>query len=319
VALAAATASRYETWPVALGFAVLCLWEAVKRPTERSALLAAATVALSFIAAWLVYGAVHHGSALFFVTRVAHYKAALGADTRNLLQLWTSYPLALLTREPEVTALALAAAVVVACGAKKETPTRGAVPGSQRLLFPWALALLVLVLGDVRGGAPTHHPERALSGLWMLAVLLGFAVVSRLPQRTAAIVAMLVLGVALPFRLQLTPASYGPRPEEEAAGQLLRRHISPDTRVVLATTDYGYFAIQAAAGSPQRFIVAQRHDPRDPSTLPLPQAALGAARKGNACFIVAPLCVELDGTTVMAESPGFALSRLDDPKCARAR
>jgi len=316
LALGAATACRYETWPLTLGFALFCALDA-RRPSERRTALSAAVVALSFPAAWLAHGAAHHGSALFFVARVQNYKAALGGDGRDLLGMWTGYPAALFTREPELVALVL-------CAALAARFARGASPEPRvptlRLLFPCALALVVLVVGDVRGGAPTHHPERALLASWLVLLLVALTTVARLGSIRAAQILVLSVALALPFRWSLTPSNYGPRPDEEEAGRLVRSRLSATEKVALATSDYGYFAIEATAGYPERFVLAETHDPRlARSGLSLAESLRENARRAHACYGLLPLCIELDGVRLEGESSAFKLVRFVRDDCSHNR
>lgn len=341
-ALFCATASRYEAWPVAATFAALSLLDAARERSGRAIFVLSAFVALAFPAAWMLHGALHHGSASFFVTRVAAYKAALSGAS-GLEALW-SYPLAWFTREPELAWLTLAS-LALAWFARGRAPARGGPPAERgappeehggarsdarrRALCeithdwgarPWLVAaalLFFLVLGDVRGGAPTHHPERALLLLWILGGLTFLRYSEALGRRTLGALLGAALLIGLPVRLATERGAYAERNEEEAIGRLVREHLKPTERVVVGTTDFGYFAIEAAAGAPGRFLIAASHDPREqsaPTPLPLRVAAL--ARAEEICFAVVPLCVEVPGARVELETADFQLVRFDAPGCA---
>jgi hypothetical protein len=53
------------------------------------------------------------------------------------------------------------------------------------------------------------------------------------------------------------------RRSEETIGTQLRSLVPKGQRVVLATTDYGYFAVQAAFARPSDVVIDQTHDPRE--------------------------------------------------------
>ncbi|HSC89030.1 MAG TPA: glycosyltransferase family 39 protein [Polyangiaceae bacterium] len=303
LALAAATLCRYEIWPLAGGFAIACLtWRDIGRR-------GAALLACAGMLAWCAHGWWAHGSPFFFIARVAHYKAALDGGTASWGEALLGYPVALLTREPEVTAACLAA---VAWGAFR---------GRVALLPPLALGLAVLIWGDVRGGTPTHHPERALLTYWMLAVPLSLATLTRLAGRwgrreTAA----LVLGAALVatgtywLRARREPTYYVERHDEQAIGTLVARQLAPSERVTLATDDYGYLAIQAAAGHPDRFVIADHHDPRAQRITASPVShAFAVARASGTPYLVIPVCWDLDQVETLTHSADFRLVRLKSP------
>jgi hypothetical protein len=125
----------------------------------------------------------------------------------------------------------------------------------------------------------------------------------------------LCVAAALPFRLRVEPQYYAQRDDEEAVGREVSKRL-PHEVVILATTDFGYFAIQAAARHPSRFVVADRHDPREASSAePLPLRVLALARSSAACFAVVPLCVELPEVTTLAETSDYRIVRFANEKC----
>ncbi len=198
--LGAATLSRYEAWPVAAGFAALTLWDARSlRGWSRGGYVAAATLSLTGCIGWALHGVFHHGNATFFVERVASYRRAIGAAPASLWDSLLGYPLSLLRGEPELMSAALLTALWLwvrrlwgkrapgaidrTAGAAKNpaessaSPPFDSFPDSQPWR-PWlrpvalcAVMLLSLIYGDVRDGAPTHHPERAIFALWLLTAL----------------------------------------------------------------------------------------------------------------------------------------------------
>ncbi|MCU0685892.1 MAG: glycosyltransferase family 39 protein, partial [Polyangiaceae bacterium] len=162
LALAAACLSRYEAWPLAL-YAALALGARPRRDDAPAWRAAAAFLAVSGPLAWLAWNHVAHGDALWFARRVAFYHAHVARPSRALVDLLGGYPLALVREAP---GLVLAALFVLASG-------RGA---RRRWALPLGAGLTLLValsMAEARGGAPTHHPERALVAFWCL---LGLAV-----------------------------------------------------------------------------------------------------------------------------------------------
>ncbi|MEB2324990.1 MAG: glycosyltransferase family 39 protein, partial [Sorangiineae bacterium] len=159
VALGAACLSRYEAWPVAAGFALLAAWDAAR--ARRAAPLLAAVIASAPALAWMAHGALAHGDAFFFVKRVAAYREALGLPAPSLIARLCAAPLSVLRSEPEITS----AAVIVALLARRE------LARYRRVALLAALLIGFLVIGDVRGSAPTHHVERAVLSVWLVAAI----------------------------------------------------------------------------------------------------------------------------------------------------
>jgi hypothetical protein len=148
------------------------------------------------------------------------------------------------------------------------------------------------MVGEVLGGAPTHHPERALLSIWLLATL---AVVDlarfEKPPRWLAFAVVLVL--ALDYRSALADRGID-RHSEEMIGVQLRSLVRRGDRVVVATNDYGYFAVIAAWGRPSDAIVDQTHDPRathEKSIVADRWSAPERLKSENAKWLVAPASV----------------------------
>jgi len=130
--------------------------------------------------------------------------------------------------------------------------------------LPWAIAVGALVVfllgGEMIGGAPTHHPERALLIVWMLAA---FVVVDLWGQRkvpTWMAVPVLAL-MGLDYRAQLSDITFN-RQSEELAGVHLHSLVARGHRVFIATADYGYFAVMASFARPFDTV----YETRDPRT-----------------------------------------------------
>jgi hypothetical protein len=142
--------------------------------------------------------------------------------------------------------------------------------------------LVVLVAGDVRGGAPTHHPEGAVLAVWLFAAVLLGATLSEIvaalgPRsngespgvdraRMRRVLGAVALGAALgptlarPFWTRV--GVFAPRHTELALGEAARSLVPAGERVVVATADYGYFALMAGFAAPERCLVFDSHDPR---------------------------------------------------------
>lgn len=257
-ALSAAALGRYEPWFLAVGFVAAGLFpRRLSAPLSRRAELLAAALALFGPAAWLVHNARAHGDALHFVARVSAYKRALGGDDPFAI---VAYPLALLREEPELWLLLFVPALV-----------RRSVRPPEALRGPLvALAGMVALLSvaAARGGAPTHHNGRAMLAVWLLvAVVLGAAGARILSVAggarrawLASLAVVLPLGVILlrPWYARLD--SMAARSDEERLGARVAEE--PPGAVLLEVRDYGYFAIQAASGSPARFVLDRTPDPR---------------------------------------------------------
>lgn len=263
MALGAATLCRYEAWPLALGACGVLGARAVK---ARSATLgAAASAAVAPAMLWLLHGELAFGDAFFFVKRVADYKHALGSS-----ETWGSafdYPLDFVRYEPELV-LALAAAVVTAWRAG----LRSALRRYSSFALLLATVLLFLVASSLSGGAPTHHEERALLALWFACALivgdLGISVAQRLAHRplgwTAATLAIAVLGGGLAVRSAAQREPFVDRRPEIDIGSRAESFLDGDGKLAIATDDFGFFAVIAALGLPERAAVLRRHDPRQP-------------------------------------------------------
>lgn len=333
-AITVAAGSRYEAWPIAFGIAAFGLADALrsKAALGRRALRAALALgALSFPLAWLAHGHFVHGDTFFFVRRVVDYKQALGAGSASLTESLVSYPVAFLRSEPELLALTVASTALAWAAASERIRTLGASFARPALLL--ALQLAVLIAGDVRGGGPTHHPERALvTGYLFAAVLSGIALdallsaapprLSRLPRALRSRRVLLpALGAGLAVLLfavhetvrppDLHLAAFRLREDELAAGRLARQEATTETRLLVGTDDYGYFAVLAAFGAPERASVLDDHDPRSPSppsTSPkdlerLLQAAQPGRQPTSAELVLLPRAWLLDSSGDLADPP----------------
>jgi hypothetical protein len=287
LAMFAATLSRYEAWPVAVVVGAVAF-------SRRRWL---APLALLGPLLWFVDNRVAHGDALHFLRRVASYRAALG-DAGAVSA--GGYFGALLVGCPSVL-LPLGAAVLEA---------RRATPPVEVLAHRWwpsaaagAALLVFLAAGAALGGAPTHHPERALLLIWLVGAVAAVDLASRAwlfrmqdprgmySPRVCALglgALLFLLGLDLYRHLQDLGAN---RQLELEVGTRLRALVPTGERVLVATDDYGYFAIMAAFGRPSDIAVDRTHDPRvavPPSSLATEEATLSRLAAERATWIVAP-------------------------------
>jgi hypothetical protein len=261
-AILVASLSRYEAWPVAFVVGVACaVAVALPRPvsprSRRTDALACA-VALAGPVAWVAWNAHAHGDPLHFLARVAAFRARV---TAGAAPLWTLYPAALW----RLGSLAL---LVAAAGASGLWVDRGLW---RRWAGPLAAAVAMaafLVVGDLRNGAPTHHPERALVAIFWMATLAGVDglyqlaawITDKVPSRrpwviAAAVVAGLAWAVTWPSRVADFP---GRGPGEDRAAQVARGQALRDQQAAHLTVTpcaYEHFAVIAAFGAPERVSV----------------------------------------------------------------
>jgi hypothetical protein len=144
-----------------------------------------------------------------------------------------------------------------------------------------------LVLGDALGGAPTHHGERALLAVWLWCAVLaawfgGHLVAARKFTALGAAAAVSLAAFAL-VRPRFPREAFADRNAEVDIGRRARSHAKGG--LAIDTPDYGYFAIQASVGSPDRIQVLDDHDPRKPrapDVLTDPQRCAGSAQRAHA-------------------------------------
>jgi hypothetical protein len=259
VALFAATLSRYEPWFLAAGFLLASAVPGLSAPVRPSSRRVAAALALLGPLAWIAHNAHAHGAPLHFVARVSAYHRAVGG---NAALAAIGYPLALLREEPELWLLVVAPLL---------SRGRVALPTSLRgPLASLGAMVVALSLAAARGGAPTHHNGRAMLAVWLVVALgLGagawhaFAAGGR--RRVALLAAcavVLPLGalVLRPWYARLD--SMAARADEEGIGALVRANDAD--AVLLEVRDFGFFAIEAGSGAPERFILDRSLDPREP-------------------------------------------------------
>lgn len=278
-ALLASTWSRYDAWPLAIAFAALCSFDALREPADRRALVAAAAIAVLGPVTWATWQHLAFGDAFRFLGLVRSYRKSLGTGP-SLVERVVGYPYGLVEEMREVFAAGVVGAVCAI--AVQRRPARS--PGGAMDVDwsrPLALALLqlvVLIAGDVRDGAPTHHPERALLGPATIllfasadAVFAYLAGVTRARAGVLATVGAIALFGWIGLRMHRSLPWYAsaPRPREVAAGRALAAAAPVSARVLVDTRDlagnaidYGYYAVLAAFGRPVDAEIDRDQDPR---------------------------------------------------------
>lgn len=284
-AMFAATLSRYESWPIAVPLAVIVWRRQRAEPLWRRA--SSALLLLLGPIFWIANNRIAHSDAFAFLRRVASYRAALGPQQPGAR--W-AYFQGLVSGSPAAM-VALTLLVV----AMLRATDRAAARSHLYRLRAWgtsALALFAfLIAGQAMGGAPTHHPERALLVVWIMATFaaIDLAAFVRPPNWRAIPIVLLLL---VDFRNML--ADRGARREtEERVGHQLRALVPRGERVFAATTDYGYFALMASFGRPGD-VAIDSQDPRAKTTTTLlrdPWNAVVRLRAENATWLVAPSSV----------------------------
>lgn len=262
LALGAACFCRYEAWAPALVFAGISACDAVRE--RRRELWLAVAFAAAPIALWLLHGVVRHGDALFFVARVRSYSAALGGAHESWLTALLKTPWSLVRFEPELFAIA---AVALGLSLRRgESPFEA---GAWRPLAALGSVLAFLMIGDLSGGAATHHPERSLLPLFWFLALLGAGLIVRLAEEPRRfLLPALALPLALAGSLWLRPdvrSTFVDRRDEELVGGVLRSLGAE--QVALDCDDFGFFAVQAALGDGRSWPL-RAHDPRHPDPPP---------------------------------------------------
>ena len=248
--LGIAALSRYEAWPVCSVFALAAVF--ARRPRGQTW---CAGVAVFGPIAWMLWNAHAHDGALHFLRRVTAYKNAVMPS--EPLEAMAVVPQALLAAAPEIVALAFLGLAAVR---HRDFRQRWALP-----LVSLGALVLFLVIGEWRGGAPTHHPERALvAALWILSAF-GvdglFAIVGRVAWRrsgreawvAAAVAGSFVLWFAyLGSRIQAPPGTSAAdrRDRQIALGRELA--ISGAFALEVVPCAYEHFALLAAFGAPER-------------------------------------------------------------------
>jgi hypothetical protein len=250
VALLAASLSRYEAWPIC----ALFFLSGLNAPFLSKRFAAHATPILGPLA-WMAWNLHAHRSATHFLTRVAAYRDAIGASDKDFWEAFLIYPRALLAIGTEPIFLGCFGLIVVCM--RRDLRQRWAPP-----LFACITLFAFLIYGESRGGAPTHHPERAvLAAAWVL-IVLGVDAIFLVGAKATR--ALTIGGIAaIVVWLALLPPRYSDAPgmsaDEDRSTQIARgldlrardvKHFS------LLPCAYEHFALIAAFGMPERVDIA---------------------------------------------------------------
>lgn len=258
-ALLVAALSRYEAWPACAVMAAYCAWNATReRRVDRKRLeLACALAAAAGPAAWMLWNAHAHGSALHFVARVTSFRRAIGAADAPLADKLLDYPRALALEAPVAALLGLTGAAGLM---RPELRRRWALP-----LATAAAILVFLVWGDVHDGAPTHHPARALVAVWWILVGAGADTLAALfasERRTLAYAAGGLLAAATTATLLLQSGAPPGTSEADSRDAQIARGLDLRARHVLSAEitpcAFEHFALLAAWGASERATIAPR-------------------------------------------------------------
>jgi hypothetical protein len=258
-ALLVAALSRYEAWAACAVMAAFCVWKAARAgaTARRSTELACALVAVAGPAAWMLWNAHAHGSALHFVARVTSFRRAIGAADAPLVDKLLDYPLALAS---DAAVAALLGAIGVAGLLRPELRTRHAWP------FVTAVAMLAfLVWGDLHDGAPTHHAARALVAIWWILVAAGADTLASLfarERRGLAYATGGLLAATTAATLLIHPSTPPGRDDADAREAQITRGLDLRARRVqhadVTPCAFEHFAMIAAWGAPERATIAPR-------------------------------------------------------------
>lgn len=264
-ALLAASLSRYETWPASAVLASLCGAATFRgRQPRRNMVIALVAVAGPML--WMLWNAHAHGSPVHFLARVSAFRRATGAAELPLRDKLLAYPIAL-AAETQVAAMLGAVGVVGLCA-------------SGTLRQRWLVAaccvgatMAFLILGDVRDGAPTHHPERALSPLWWVLVAMGVDTIDNAlclsrGGRSRVCVGLLAAGalgwlVYLPSRLSRPPGETEAERRDAPIARGLDMRRRDTASADITPCSFEHFALVAAWGRPEaaRILPSLRRPP----------------------------------------------------------
>src|SRR6185436_6282327 len=125
---------------------------------------------------------------------------------------------------------------------------------------------LFLLAGVLTAATPTHHPERTLLPAWFVVLAIGAAALGERETgeaRKAREVPLLVLAGVLAGFLVFHSETHPDRATERDVGALAASRLGSADVLAVDTPDYGYFAVMAAFGAPERAAPVASHDPRE--------------------------------------------------------
>ncbi len=245
--------SRYDAWVLALPLGLVIAASLLRKSARSQQLRAITALALLALgpAAWLVWNHQTYADPLHFLHVVTDYKNTLEGANQALRAL--EYIRALGRAEPE---LLIGSALLLVVARRQ---LRGQLFQQHRLALACFGAFIVLLtLLGLRGGGPTHHSERAIyaAHLYLTLIDAGLAVdlwrtgIIR-PTRPALGYAVGCLAISALLRVAvLRREAFAAREREVVIGRAIGRTISEKDRVIVSATDFGHFAVQAAAARP---------------------------------------------------------------------
>lgn len=257
-ALLVGSLCRYEPWFLSAGFVGVIAYETARaRKVEAANVLACATVAVAPIG-WMIWNQHRYGDPLMFLHMVSSYKDAI--DHGATLQRATAYLYATTRAEPELLILA----GVLAWRARRED-LRELGNGFAKPALVALFLFVTLTVSNLKGGAPTHHNERAVLVIHLgLAVFVGALLVEGLRQqrlgrpfhRVAFAAVLFPIGFGLRSWV-LYREAYAHRETELAIGAEVKRHVPPNDKVLVEVLDYGFYAIEVGSERPWSFVQSQ--------------------------------------------------------------
>jgi hypothetical protein len=300
--LLAACLSRYEPWLVAVPWAFFVVTTA---GVSRIARFGAAALAFLGPFAWSAWNLRAHGSLFHYVDRVSAYNEAV--DQSGVATRAVGYVFATFRAEPELFLLL----GFVAYQIFSVRGRRGWMPflPFRRPAFILGFLFVALTVLSLRGGAPTHHPERALLALHLFgAVALGHGVVfaaktNLLPLRRALVFGALLAPAMFFLRSwYLYKESFAHRADEVAIGRDVADVVPEGERVTVEDVDYGYFAILAGTRRPWTVDLASEVKPGIGGEPETPDQLFAIAKANGDRWAV--------GRTPEGEVPGAKIVRL---------
>lgn len=258
-ALLVGSLCRYEPWFLSAGFVGVVAYETVRaRKIDPVNAVACALVAVAPIG-WMIWNQHRYGDPLMFLHLVSSYKDAI--DHGASLQRATAYLYAATRAEPELLILVGVLAWRARSEDLRELGNRFAKPALVALFL-----FVMLTLSNLKGGAPTHHNERAVLVIHLgLAVFVGALLVEGLRQQRLGrpfhrmVFAALLFPIGFGLRSWvLYREAYAQRETELAIGAEVKRHVPPNEKVLVEVLDYGFYAIEVGAERPWSFVESRQ-------------------------------------------------------------
>ncbi len=182
------------------------------------------------------------------------FRRAIGAANVPLRDKLLGYPRALVAETPEAAVLGVAGGIGLFFSPRL------------RSRWSWSTASAVAILaflieGDVRDGAPTHHPERALAAVWWVLTGLGIdAMAEVMASRRSVQPPLVALGAAatlawcasLPARWRVCPGNTDAERRDAQIARGLDMRARGVSSAEITPCAYEHFALLAAWAEPER-------------------------------------------------------------------